>query len=143
MLGWLAAYKYVPPTPQVVMAFGNKTKKLLQLLVSSSLDESKNSTTIKSKNSATNMLPNSTSAHYFVPTAKTFNERFRRAPPLSWHASLEVLRWSPTFSEIVRLGDIGLAHAGMTDCKLCSSPVDIHPKLSATAGSPVEDPTNF
>ena len=55
MLGWLAAYKYVSPTPQVGMALRNKPEKLSQLLVSSSLDESKNSATSKSENSATNI----------------------------------------------------------------------------------------
>ena len=59
MLGWLAAYKYVTPTSQVGMAFvwvcvRNRQEKLPQLLVSSSLDESKNSPTTKSENSATN-----------------------------------------------------------------------------------------
>jgi len=57
MLGWLAAYKYVPPTLQVGMAFVWEIEiKLPQLLVSSSLDESKNSATTKSKNSATNTM---------------------------------------------------------------------------------------
>ena len=61
MLGWLAAYKYVSPTPQVGMAFvwvcvRNKTRKLSQLLVSSSLDESKNSAATKSESSTTNKV---------------------------------------------------------------------------------------
>ena len=61
MLGWLAAYKYVFPAPQVGMAFvwvcvRNKPEKLTQLLLSSSLDESKNSATTKSANSVTNTM---------------------------------------------------------------------------------------
>lgn len=36
-----------------------------------------------------------------------------------------------------------LESAGMTKCKPCSTPVDIHPKLSITASSHIEDPTNF
>ena len=56
MLGWLAAYKYIPPTPQIGMALRNKPEKLPQLLVSSTLDESKNFATTKSKNSATNII---------------------------------------------------------------------------------------
>ena len=35
-----------------------------------------------------------------------------------------------------------LDHAGMVDCKPCSTPVDINPKLSAD-GAPITDPTDF
>ena len=36
-----------------------------------------------------------------------------------------------------------LERAGMTDCKLCSTPVDTHAKVSSTAGAPVSDPTQY
>jgi hypothetical protein len=36
-----------------------------------------------------------------------------------------------------------LARAGMEDCKPCSTPVDTNPKVSAAAGSPVENATDF
>jgi hypothetical protein len=36
-----------------------------------------------------------------------------------------------------------LEHAGMTDCKPCSTPVDTQAKLSATLGDPVADPTAY
>lgn len=36
-----------------------------------------------------------------------------------------------------------LERAGMADCKPCSTPVDASAKLSATAGDPVSDPTDF
>ena len=36
-----------------------------------------------------------------------------------------------------------LDHAGMADCKPCSTPVDTNPKLSAVDGAPVADPTDF
>jgi hypothetical protein len=36
-----------------------------------------------------------------------------------------------------------LEHAGMTDCKPCSTPVDTQAKLSATLGDPVADPTTY
>jgi hypothetical protein len=35
-----------------------------------------------------------------------------------------------------------LDHAGMRDCKPCSTPVDTHAKMSAD-GVPVADPTHF
>ena len=35
-----------------------------------------------------------------------------------------------------------LDRAGMADCKPCSTPVDINPKLSAD-GAPIPDPTDF
>jgi hypothetical protein len=35
-----------------------------------------------------------------------------------------------------------LDRAGMTDCKSCTTPVDLNPKLSAD-GDPVADPTDF
>ena len=35
-----------------------------------------------------------------------------------------------------------LQHAGMSDCKPCSTPVDFNPKLSAE-GAPVQDATDF
>ena len=35
-----------------------------------------------------------------------------------------------------------LERAGMTDCKPCTTPVDVNPKLS-TDGAPVSDPTDF
>jgi hypothetical protein len=35
-----------------------------------------------------------------------------------------------------------LDRVGMTDCKSCATPVDLHPKLSAD-GDPVPDPTDF
>ena len=34
-----------------------------------------------------------------------------------------------------------LQRAGMTDCKLCSTPIDTQAKLSANLGDPVADPT--
>ncbi|KAG8058972.1 hypothetical protein GUJ93_ZPchr0002g26450 [Zizania palustris] len=36
-----------------------------------------------------------------------------------------------------------LERAGMTNCKPCSTPVDTHAKVSSTAGSPVDDPTQY
>lgn len=36
-----------------------------------------------------------------------------------------------------------LEHAGMTDCKPCSTPVDTTSKLSSTDGSRVADPTDY
>jgi hypothetical protein len=36
-----------------------------------------------------------------------------------------------------------LEHAGMTDCKPCSTPVNTQVKLSATLGDPVADPTVY
>jgi hypothetical protein len=58
MLGWLAVYKYVTPTPQVGMALyefvWEINQKIAPTLVSSSLDESKDSATTKSANPATN-----------------------------------------------------------------------------------------
>lgn len=36
-----------------------------------------------------------------------------------------------------------LERAGMTDCKPCSTPVDVSAKLLAIAGDPVSDPTDF
>ena len=36
-----------------------------------------------------------------------------------------------------------LERAGMTDCKSCSTPVDIQAKLSADLGDPVADPTAY
>jgi hypothetical protein len=36
-----------------------------------------------------------------------------------------------------------LERAGMTDCKPCSTPVDTHAKLSATAGDLVSDATHY
>ena len=33
--------------------------------------------------------------------------------------------------------------AGMTDCKLCSTPVDTNPKVAAADGAPVADATGF
>jgi hypothetical protein len=36
-----------------------------------------------------------------------------------------------------------LERAGMTDCKLCSTPVDTQAKLSADPGAPVADPTSY
>ena len=36
-----------------------------------------------------------------------------------------------------------LERAGMTDCKLCSTPVDTQAKLSADLGDPVADPTGY
>lgn len=36
-----------------------------------------------------------------------------------------------------------LEHAGMTDCKPCSTPVDTNAKLSAIVGAPVADPTDY
>jgi hypothetical protein len=36
-----------------------------------------------------------------------------------------------------------LDHAGMTECKSCSTPVDLNPKLSSIVGDPVADPTDF
>jgi len=36
-----------------------------------------------------------------------------------------------------------LARAGMTDCKLCSTPVDTNPKLSMDTGAPVADASDF
>jgi hypothetical protein len=36
-----------------------------------------------------------------------------------------------------------LEHAGMTDCKPCSTPVDTQAKLSATLGDPVADTTTY
>lgn len=36
-----------------------------------------------------------------------------------------------------------LDRAGMSDCKPCSTPVDICAKLSATAGPPVSDPSHY
>jgi len=36
-----------------------------------------------------------------------------------------------------------LERAGMVDCKPCSTPVDMNPKLSAEVGAPVSDPTDF
>ena len=36
-----------------------------------------------------------------------------------------------------------LDRAGMTDCKLCSTPVDTNPKVAATDGAPVADATDF
>ena len=36
-----------------------------------------------------------------------------------------------------------LERAGMSDCKLCATPVDTNPKLSADGGVPVADPTDF
>lgn len=35
-----------------------------------------------------------------------------------------------------------LDRAGMTDCKACTTPVDLNPKLPAD-GAPVSDPTDF
>ena len=35
-----------------------------------------------------------------------------------------------------------LDRAGMTDCKPCTTPVDVNPKLS-TDGPPMSDPTDF
>ena len=35
-----------------------------------------------------------------------------------------------------------LNRAGMTDCKPCTTPMDVNPKLSAD-GPPVSDPTDF
>jgi hypothetical protein len=35
-----------------------------------------------------------------------------------------------------------LDRAGMVDCKPCSTPVDLHPKLSAD-GAPISNPTDF
>ena len=36
-----------------------------------------------------------------------------------------------------------LDRAGMTECKSCSTPVDLNPKLSSIVGDPVADPTDF
>jgi hypothetical protein len=36
-----------------------------------------------------------------------------------------------------------LDRAGMAECKPCSTPVDVNPKLSGTIGNPVADPTDF
>lgn len=36
-----------------------------------------------------------------------------------------------------------LEHAGMTDCKPCSTPVDTTSKLSSIDGSPVADPKDY
>ena len=36
-----------------------------------------------------------------------------------------------------------LDRAGMTDCKLCSTPVDTNPKVAAADGAPVADATGF
>ncbi|WVZ70460.1 hypothetical protein U9M48_019129 [Paspalum notatum var. saurae] len=36
-----------------------------------------------------------------------------------------------------------LQHAGMADCKPCSTSVDTNPKVSATSGAPVQDPSDF
>jgi hypothetical protein len=36
-----------------------------------------------------------------------------------------------------------LDRAGMTECKSCSTPVDLNPKLSSIVGDPVTDPTDF
>jgi hypothetical protein len=36
-----------------------------------------------------------------------------------------------------------LERAGMTDCKLCITPIDIQAKIAANSGSPVIDPTQF
>ena len=36
-----------------------------------------------------------------------------------------------------------LTRAGMAECKPCSTPVDVNPKLSGTDGTPVTDPTDF
>jgi hypothetical protein len=36
-----------------------------------------------------------------------------------------------------------LDRAGMTECKSCSTPVDLNPKLSNIVGDPVADPTDF
>jgi len=36
-----------------------------------------------------------------------------------------------------------LDRAGMTDCKPCSTPVDTNPKVSAVAGAPLQDPSDF
>ena len=36
-----------------------------------------------------------------------------------------------------------LDRAGMAQCKPCSTPVDTNPKMSATTGAPVQDPSDF
>jgi hypothetical protein len=36
-----------------------------------------------------------------------------------------------------------LDRAGMAECKLCSTPIDVNPKLSGTISNPVTDPTDF
>jgi hypothetical protein len=60
MLGWLAAYKYVTPTPQVGMVLFEFVWEINQKIIPtpsvilSSLDESKDSATTKSANPATN-----------------------------------------------------------------------------------------
>jgi len=36
-----------------------------------------------------------------------------------------------------------LEHAGMTECKPCSTPVDTNPKVAAADGAPVSDATDF
>ena len=36
-----------------------------------------------------------------------------------------------------------LDHAGMVECKRCSTPVDINPKVAAADGAPVSDASNF
>jgi hypothetical protein len=36
-----------------------------------------------------------------------------------------------------------LDRAGMADCKPCSTPVDTNPKVSATTGTPVSNPSDF
>jgi hypothetical protein len=36
-----------------------------------------------------------------------------------------------------------LDNAGMTACKSATTPVDMSPKLSASAGTPVADPTKY